>query len=58
MPQLVRRKLRRLVPSFLAATPASSFNRPSNCLCRSVCGSGLNSPFDTIRVGTGEAKTA
>jgi hypothetical protein len=58
MPQLVRRKLRRLVPNLFAAAPASSFSRASNWRCCGVCGNGLNSPFDTIRVGTGERNAA
>jgi hypothetical protein len=29
-----------------------------NCRWRRVCGRGLNSPFDTIRVGTGDLKSS
>ena len=54
MPQLVRRKLRRSIPSLRALVSARALSRSSNCRWRAVCGSGLNSPFDTTRVGTGD----
>jgi hypothetical protein len=58
MPQLVRRKLRRLYPSFSAAPSANSFSRASNRRCCGVCGKGLNSPLEIIRVGAGERNAA
>src|SRR5215472_3537502 len=54
MPQLVRKKLRRSIPSLRALVSARSLSRSSNCRWRAVCGNGLNSPFDTMRVGTGD----
>jgi hypothetical protein len=58
MPQLVRRKFRRLYPSFFAAPSANSFSRASNRRRCGVCGKGLNSPLEIIRVGTGERDAA
>jgi hypothetical protein len=58
MPQLVRRKLRRLYPSFSAAPSANSFSRASNRRCCGVCGKGLNSPLEIIRVGAVERNAA
>jgi hypothetical protein len=58
MPQLVRRKFRLESPSFFAVPSANSFSRASNWRCCGVCGKGLNSPLETIRVGTGERNAA
>src|SRR5690348_9486819 len=58
MPQLVRRNCRRSIPSLRALASERSLSRSSNCRWRRVCGKGLNSPFDTIRVGTGDLKSS
>jgi len=54
MPPEPPRNCRRLTPSFLLARSASSPMRASTCFCRGVCGAGMYSPLETIRVGTGE----
>ena len=56
MPPDWERNARRLIPSFLEASSASSLIRCSTCFCCWVCGSGMYSPFDTICVGIGERK--
>src|SRR6516162_1050011 len=58
MPQLVRRNCRRSSPSLGAIASAISLTRSSKRRCCAVCGNGLNSPFDTIWVGTGERNAA
>jgi len=58
VPQLVRGKFRRLYPNFSATPSANSFSRASNRRCCGVCGKGLNSPLEIIRVGTGERSAA
>src|ERR1700683_5195439 len=52
-PPVPMRNLRRLVPSLLAASSASSLTRYSTCFWSSVCGCAMDSPLETIRVGTG-----
>src|SRR5580693_2651903 len=47
------RNRRRVVPSRLAASSASSLTLYSTCFWSSVCGCGMYSPLETIRVGTG-----
>src|SRR5262245_28250341 len=54
MPPLVRRKARRLIPSLREAASAARSIRHSTRACSGVCGKGLNSSFETIRVGIGE----
>src|SRR6516162_4605349 len=54
MPPEPARNWRRLMPSFLLASSASSSSRASTRFCWSVCGAGMYSPFEIIRVGTGE----
>ena len=53
-PPVPARNFRRLIPSFFDAESASSLIRASTRFCFSVCGHGMYSPFETIRVGTGE----
>ena len=52
-PPVPMRNLRRVVPSRLAASSASSLTLYSTCFWSSVCGCGMYSPLETIRVGTG-----
>ena len=54
MPPVLTRNFRRLTPSFLAAEPASSSILASTRFCFSVWRMGMYSPFETIRVGTGD----
>ena len=54
MPPVLVRNRRRSMPSFLLAGSASSWIRASTRFCFSVCGTGMYSPFETIRVGTGD----
>ena len=56
MPPDVPRNSRRSRPTFLPAWSASSSIRASTCFCWSVCGTGMYSPFEIIRVGTGERR--
>src|SRR6516164_6818620 len=58
MPQLVCMNCRRLRPSRLPLTSASSRIRRSTRFCVSLCGGGRYSPFDTIWVGIGVAAEA
>src|SRR5713101_5100615 len=58
MPQLVRRNWRRSIPSLRALASERSLSRSSKRRWRCVCGRGLNSPFDTMRVGTGDLKSS
>src|SRR5262245_28705813 len=55
MPQFVCMNCRRLRPSRLLLTSASSSIRRSTCFCVSLCGGGRYSPLDTICVGIGVA---
>src|SRR6516164_4671648 len=54
MPPEPARNWRRLMPSFLLASSASSSSRASTRFCWSVCGAGMYSPLEIIRIGTGE----
>src|SRR5215472_14910044 len=58
IPQPVRKNCRLLRPSFGAMSSAISLTRSSKRRCCAVCGNGLNSPFETIWVGTGEWNAA
>jgi len=58
IPPVPARNCRRLIPSFLAAESAISLIRCSTCFCWSVCGWGMYSPLETIRVGTGDWKSS
>src|SRR5262249_3102019 len=58
MPQLVCMNCRRLRPSRLPLTSASSRIRCSTRFCVLLCGGGRYSPFDTIWVGIGVAAEA
>src|SRR5215218_8754291 len=58
MPLLERRKPRRPRPSRRPWVSAISSSRASTCRCAGLCGNGLNSPFETICVGTGEWNAA
>src|SRR5262252_10207068 len=58
MPQLVCMNCRRLRPSPLLLTSASSRIRRSTRFCVLLCGGGRYSPFDTIWVGIGVAAEA
>src|SRR5215475_5396040 len=58
MPQPVRMNCRRLKPSLLPFTSASSLIRASTFFCVALCGGGRYSPFDTIWVGIGVAADA
>ena len=58
MPQLVRRNCRRSIPSLRALALGKIFEPFLELPLAPVCGSGLNSPFDTIRVGTGDLKSS
>src|SRR5262249_27992741 len=55
MPQLVFMNCRRLRPTRLLLTSASSSIRRSTRFCVSLCGGGRYSPLDTICVGMGVA---
>src|SRR5262245_17974859 len=55
MPQLVFINCRRLRPTRLLLTSASSSIRRSTRFCVSLCGGGRYSPLDTICVGMGVA---
>src|SRR5262245_38889662 len=54
MPLPERRKSRRETPWAWAACSLSSCRRASNCTCSGVCGGGMNSSLEAIRVGMGE----
>ena len=56
MPPEPQRNCRRLMPSLLLASSASSSTRASTRFCWSVCGAGMYSPLEIIRVGTGERR--
>src|SRR5438128_8431964 len=58
IPPEVVRKRRREIPSFLLADSASSLMRSSLCFCFLVCGTGMYSPFETLRVGIGDRKVS
>jgi hypothetical protein len=58
IPQLVRMNCRRLKPSRLPFTSASSLIRASTRFCVVLYGGGRYSPFDTIWVGIGVAADA
>jgi hypothetical protein len=53
MPPELCRNFRRLIPSLLLASSASASTRASTRFCCSVCGTGMYSPFEIIRVGMG-----
>src|SRR5262245_59577330 len=54
MPLPERRKSRRETPWAFAVCSLSSASRASNCFCSGVCGGGMNSSLEAIRVGVGE----
>ena len=54
MPQVERRNWRRSRPNLRPFSSAKSLSRLSTLRWSAVCGSGLNSPFDTICIGTGD----
>ena len=54
MPPELLKNARRLMPSLSLAVAASSSIRASTRRCCSVCGTGMYSPFEIIRVGIGE----
>ena len=58
MPALDARNWRRFIPCRGPRSSASSLMRASTRCCSRVWGSGLNSPLETIWVGTGEANAA
>src|SRR5262249_32013600 len=58
MPQLVAMNCRRLRPSFLPFSSASSRIRRSTRFCVSLCVGGRYSPLETIWVGMGVAAEA
>ena len=57
-PALEARNRRRSIPCRGPRPSASSLMRASTRCCSRVCGSGMNSPLETIWVGTGEANAA
>ena len=54
IPPVLVRKRRLSVPSFLLAVSLSSWIRISTCFCFFVCGAGMYSPFEIMRVGMGD----
>src|SRR5205823_9802939 len=53
MPLPVRRKARRLRPCFFAAFSLRALTRASYSFCLGVCGGGMNSSLEAIRLGIG-----
>src|SRR5262249_14603909 len=54
MPLPVLRKSRRFRPRRLAARSLRSLSRSSNAFCCGVCGGGMNSSLEAMRVGIGD----